>query len=362
MSRPQHAPYPPTVAGLGGQPSTGLDDPITSVFLALFLFGAVLHMAILQISMRRGKKFIMSGLLFGFCMARITACTMRLVWSTHLHNVSVAIAAQIFVAAGVILLFLVNLIFAQRIMRACHPEFGWTKWFSLVFKLYYASVIVMLIALITCTVQSFYTLSKNTRRIDRDVQLVGSTYFAVAAFLPFPLMVINYIIPRKTRVDKFGTGRFRSKIRVVLIAAFLLSLGAAFRAGIAYVPRPAANPAWYHSKACFYIFNFSIEVVVVYMFAIIRVDKRFHVPNGAKGPGDYSNDGIKEEPWSPTSVLERVETEEVFYDALEPEQFQELKKQPDVEARLNSPAETLVGSPSTNTRPVSKFDDWSSVM
>lgn len=362
MSRPQHAPYPPTTAGLGGQPSTGLDGPITSVFLALFIVGAALHITILQINMRRGKKFIMSGLLFGFCMARIVACTMRLVWSTHLHNVSVAIAAQIFVAAGVILLFLVNLVFAQRIMRACHPEFGWTKWFSWVFKLYYASVVIMLIALITCTVQTFYTLSTNTRRIDRDVQLVGSTYFAVAAFLPFPLMAINYIIPRKTRVDKFGTGRFRSKICILLIAAFLLSLGASFRAGTAYIPRPAANPAWYHSKACFYTFNFSIEVVVVYMFAIIRVDKRFYVPDAAKGPGDYSKNGVKDnEPWSPMSVLKRVQTEEVFFDALEPKPLGELKE-PDVEARVSSPTETLVGSPSTATRPMNKFDDWSSVM
>jgi hypothetical protein len=343
MPQLKHAPYPPTTAGLGGQPTKGLDDPITSVFLVLFVFGAVMHMVILQVNMRRKKKFIMSGLLFGFCMARIVACTMRLVWSTHLLNVSIAIAAQIFMAAGVFLLFIVNLVFAQRILRASHPEFAWAKWFSIMFKLYYASLILMLIALITCTVQAFYTLSTNTKRIDRNVQLAGGTYFAVAAFLPFPLMAINYLLPRKTRVDKFGTGRFRHKVCIVLFAAFLLTLGAAFRAGIAYVPRPARNPAWYHSKACFYTFNFTIEIIVVYVYAIIRVDKRFHVPDGSRAPGDYARDGVKDGPINPITVIDMVNDEEEFFDAMETlaqvdawDRRMKEKKHTDIEAHARS--------------------------
>lgn len=313
---PKHAPYPPTVAGLGGRPTITLDDPIVAVFLVLFVIGAAMHMTILQVNLRRGKKFIMSGMLFGFCMARITACTMRLIWSTHPTDISVAIAAQIFVAAGVLLLFIVNLIFSQRILRACHPGFAWTTWFSTVFKVYYATIVIMIIALITCTVQSFYTLNTNTRRIDRDVQRVGVVYFTISAFLPFPLMALNYLLPYNTRIDKFGEGRFRSKIAIVLFTSFILTLGAAFRAGISFVPRPASNPAWYHSKACFYIFNFTIEIVVVYLFAFIRVDKRFHVPNGARAVGNYKGNGIiaiKDEPMSPT-VMGRVNTEEEFFD------------------------------------------------
>jgi hypothetical protein len=45
---------------------------------------------------------------------------------------------------------------------------------------------------------------------------------------------------------------------------------------------------WYLSRACFYVFNFTVEVCVVYMYALLRVDQRFHVPDGAKGPGSYS--------------------------------------------------------------------------
>ncbi|KAG4436428.1 hypothetical protein IFR05_008083 [Cadophora sp. M221] len=299
--QPHHPPYPPPMAGLGGVPTKTLDDPITSVFLFLFFLGAAAHMIILQVNMRRGHKFIMSALFFGFCMARITTCTMRLVFTSYPRNVSIAIAAQIFVAAGVLLLFIINLVFTQRVIRATHPKWAWSKPLSLAFKVYYVSIVLLLIALIFCTVQAFYTLDTNIRRIDRDIQLVGATYFAVAAFLPIPLLALNFLIPRPKsttsssthRVDKFGSGRFRTKIYILLFSSAILTFGAAFRAGIAYVPRPRSDPAWYHSKACFYIVNFAVEIVVVALYAVMRVDKRFHVPDGSKGPGDYR--GTKEE-------------------------------------------------------------------
>ena len=339
---PQHAPYAPTTAGLGGSPTKTLDDPITAVFLFLFLLGAIAHMTILQINQRRGKKFLMSGMLFGFCMARITACVMRLVWSTHLTNVSIAIAAQVFVAAGVILLFVINLIFAQRILRASHPHWAWAKWFSWAFKLYYISIVVALAALITCTVQSFYTLSHNTRRIDRDVQLFGSTYFAVAAFLPIPLVFLRVILPKKQEhVEKFGEGRFRTKIRILLFSSVILTLGAAFRAGTAYLPRPRNDPAWYHSKVCFYLFDFTVEIIVVFLYVVLRVDKRFHVPNGSHAPGDYSGKNIGSEgPERRTSWADRVmDEEQVFDNENESEEAADgtmEKRQEDIEAGVST--------------------------
>ncbi|KUJ16379.1 uncharacterized protein LY89DRAFT_782644 [Mollisia scopiformis] len=346
--QPSHGPYLPTTAGLGGMPTKGLDVPITSVFLVLFVLGAVTHMTILQINLRRGHKFIMSGLLFGFCMARIMTCTMRLVWSTYLTNISVAIAAQIFVAAGVLILFIVNLIFTQRIIRATHPHLGWAKTFSWAFKIYYACIIGLLIALITCTVDSFYTLNKSSRRADRDVQLLGSTFFAVAAFLPIPLVLGSIIIPKKTRVEKFGSGRFRTKIYVLLFSSFILSLGAFFRAGTAYVPRPRNDPAWYDSKACFYLFNFTIEIIVVALYAVIRVDKRFHVPDKSHGPGDYSRTAPAQEAGEQepemekrSSLADRVLSEEqVFDDDEETQVGSPAERQTDVEVGLTKPEPT----------------------
>jgi Protein of unknown function (DUF3112) len=311
---PNGPPYIPTTAGLGGLPTKKVDDPISSVFLVLFVMGAATHMAILQVNLRRKKKFIMSALLFGFCMARITTMMMRLVWTSYQHNLKIVIAAQVFVSGGVLLLFIINLIFAQRIVRASHPHWAWAKWFSIAFYLYYVSIFLMLTALITCTVQSFYTLNHNIRRIDRDVQLVGGTYFAVAAFLPIPLLSLRVIIPNKPPIEKFGQGRFRNKIFILLFSSVLLTLGAAFRAGISYVPRPFTHPAWYHSKECFYIFNFTIEIIVVALYAIIRVDRRFHIPDGSHGPGDYigiSKGGVARKPSFADRVLDE---EQVFGD------------------------------------------------
>lgn len=237
----------------------------------------------------------MSGMIFGFCMARIATCVMRIVWATRPTNISIAIAAQTFVAAGVILLFVVNLIFAQRIIRALRPSSGWHPIFSGFFIALYVLIGINLIMLITANVQSFYTLNKNTMRIDRDIQLYGQTYNALMAFLPIVLVIGGLLIPRKTPVEKFGNGRFRSKIYIVLLASFILTLGAAFRLGTnSETPRPRNNPAWYHSKACFYVFNLTLEFLVVVLYAVARVDLRFHVPDGSKGPGHYSAHILRE--------------------------------------------------------------------
>lgn len=114
---------------------------------------------------------------------------------------------------------------------------------------------------------------------------------AVLAFLPIPITAISLLTrPTKRRPEKFGIGRYRTKLSLLFGTATLLSLGACFRIGIAYLdPRPIADPAWYDSKACFYCFNFLIELVVVYAYTISRFDRRFHVPDGSAGPGHYSS-------------------------------------------------------------------------
>ena len=215
---------------------------------------------------------------------------MRIVWAVHPRNVSIAIAANIFVAAGVVLLFVINLLFAQRIVRASHPNSGWHPIFHYTFVAIYVIIVLSLFAIITSVVQSFYTLNLNTKRIDRDLQLYGGTFYAVVSFLPILLVVGGLIIPRKTRVEKFGSGRFRHKIAILLLASILLCAGATFRVAVNYAggKRPRDDPAPYQSKACFYIFNFTVEILVIYLYVLVRVDQRFFIPNGSHGPGDYS--------------------------------------------------------------------------
>ena len=283
-------------------------------------------MLVFQLNLRRGHKFIFSVLLFGFSMARISALVMRLVWSTHPTDASIAIAANVFNAAGVLLLFLVNLMFAQRVLRAYHPAVGWQQPVRWAFRALYGSVVALLIMVVTASVYLVFTLDPVARGQVRNVQLFAGVYLAVLAFLPIPIVLVSRLAASGWRLrgrraaaaanntadeeansnddgekshqntrknaglvkDKFGSGRFRVKIALLLTSSALLSLGAAFRAGIAFVPRPITDPAWYHHRAAYYCFNYVLELIVVYMYGIARFDRRFHVPNGSSGPGDYS--------------------------------------------------------------------------
>ena len=152
-------------------------------------------------------------------------------------------------------------------------------------------------SVITCFVQSLYTLDPYTRQVDHAVTLYGGTFFLVAAFFPVPFVGANYVAFAGKR--KEGAGRapgqdsdktgpperpcmagsvVRGSI-VLVVGALLLTLGAGFRTALAYAPaRPASNPAWYDSKACFYVFNFVTELGVIYLYAVTRVDRTFYVP------------------------------------------------------------------------------------
>lgn len=253
----------------------------------------------------------------------LTNNSQRIVWAVYPTDVQIAIAAMIFVSAGVLILFLINLIFAQRILRAAHPHFGWHRTLSILFKVLYLLILAMLAMVITATVQSFYTLNPDTKMIDRNLQLTASTYLLFISFLPIPMVILGLVVPRKTRVEKFGTGRWRTKVAILLVTSVLLCLGAAFRSATLYKnPRPRDDPAWYHAKWCFYFFNFTIEITVILLYLILRIDRRFHIPDGSKGPGDYSTENNPDkkrgeggqETRRRSNTMTRILTEEEVFD------------------------------------------------
>ncbi|CAK7211360.1 hypothetical protein SEUCBS140593_001151 [Sporothrix eucalyptigena] len=288
-------PYLPTTAGLGGTPTPKVDDPISAVLLLFFIAGAATNMTILQINRRRGHKFIISGMVFGFCMARITALVMRIVWASRQHNVSIAIAANIFTVAGVVLLFLVNLLFTQRIVRAYRPRLGWSRPITYAFRFLFFSVPIVLVMVIPVSVYSFYTLDAHKHDVLRRVQLTGITWMALLAFLPIPITLLTLFAPPRPphhgTVESFGQGQMRTKVGLLLFTSTILTLGAGFRAGVNFDARPLTDPAWYDSKPCYYIFNYVIEIIVVYTYTISRFDRRFHIPNGSSAPGHYAAGG-----------------------------------------------------------------------
>lgn len=183
-------------------------------------------------------------------------------------------------------------------MRARHPHIGWTKPFKILIPPVSVGLTVIgLIMVITVVIQTFYTLNPNTLRIDRDVQLAVLCWFTFVAFLPIPIVLAMLALPRRTYIDKFGAGRFRTKIGLLLASSALLTLGAGFRCGTSFMPPvPRTATPWYFDKACFYVFDFTVEFLVVMLYLLVRVDRRFFVPDDAAGPGEYSGDVVHEKP------------------------------------------------------------------
>lgn len=79
---------------------------------------------------------------------------------------------------------------------------------------------------------------------------------------------------------------------------------------------------------------------MVLLYAVIRVDKRFHVPNGSHAPGDYS--GANRKP----SLGDRVLSEEsVFDDQVESDRTVDVEKRSeDVEAGIARPETAAVAA------------------
>lgn len=253
-------------------------------------------MTIFQKNRRRQHKFLISAILFGFSMARVVTCIMRIVWATYQHDVQIAIAAQIFNNAGILIVYLVNLIFAQRVLRAMHPKLGWNSALAHVFHLVYALLAGTLIMVITATVIMFYTLDPDTIQACADCQRAAAIFLFILTTAPLVLLAISFLLPRSTgREEAFGTGSVNAKAIVLAVTACLATTLSGFKLGTAWeAPRPMNDPAWYHSKAAFYCFGFMLEILIICVFVIGRVDKRFHVPNGSSKRRRYMMEPLQE--------------------------------------------------------------------
>lgn len=292
MSQQQHQagpPYAPKTAGVGGLPTIIPDVPISAVFLALYVAFAAANMTIYQVNGRRGHKFIPSVALFGLCMARITTLVLRIAWATHQTNIRLSIAANIFVNAGILVVYVLNIIFAQRILRAKQPRLGWSTALRVIYRILYVGVAAALIMVITAVTLSVYSLNAYTLQACRDVQLASGLYLLVITTLPVFILAAAYLLPRSHAEETFGAGSMKSKALIVLVVSCLCILNSGFKSGTAWMPpRPSNDPAWYHGKAPFYVFNFTVEIIILCILTPLRIDKRFYIPDGSKEPGNYS--------------------------------------------------------------------------
>jgi hypothetical protein len=230
-------------------PTETLDVPITAIFLALYVCLAVTNITIFRLNRSRGHKFIISGLLGGFCNVRTITCSLRIAWAYRLDNVSLLIAAEILFLAGNLILYIINLVFAQRILRARHPEIGWNRWVGFSIKGLYILVGTVLIMVISTLVLSFFTLDQHILKVCRDIYLFGSSYILFFTTLSFVILLYTYSHSRSSNATQFGQGSTDLKAHILLGSSSLCILIAGFRAGTTYVtPRPIQSSAWYANK------------------------------------------------------------------------------------------------------------------
>ena len=187
-----------------------------------------------------------------------------------------------------IVFFAVNAILTQRMIRALHPNFGWSPLLNGFFLFHVYSIPFIMIYNILFTVAAFYTLDADLLYIIRACLLFGLCYSLFASVLPVLFIALGILLPCSAPIERFGTGRPRSKVAILLFATLLLLAGAVVRLASFAMDHPVESPGMLESKYIFYIIGFAFELTAVVLYAVIRIDKRFWVPDGAKGPGDYS--------------------------------------------------------------------------
>lgn len=175
------------------------------------------------------------------------------------------------------------------------------------FLVNYLLIPCVLVMVIVTSVYTHYTLDMSSLTKCRDTLLVATTYMAFFSFLPLALTIIIAIVPKGADRENFGTGSFAAKLWIVGVTSFLLCLGAAFRVACNFMPsRPATHPYSFQGRACFYVFYFTLEILVVYAFLFARIDKRFWIPNGSRGT--YLVDGLAKESSAEEKAKENPES------------------------------------------------------
>ncbi|KAG8626084.1 hypothetical protein KVT40_006485 [Elsinoe batatas] len=292
MSVKQGPPYaPPSSAGLGLTPTVPVDVPVSAVLLTIYLCFAVWNIKTFFTNKKKGHKFLISWFLGVFSMMRVATCALRIAWAVHPHNIRLIIAAQIFTNAGILIVYLININFGQRLLRSLHPGIGWhaaLHWGPLAV---YVTVGLTFIMVIVTIILKFYTLDDYTLLVCADCQKVATVVLFAASVLSLVMLAAIVLLPRSRSGEQpFGTGSVQAKIVILAVSASLATLIAGFKCGVNFMPpRPVNDAPWYDLKPTYYCLLFVTEIMILALFAVTRIDERFYVPNGSSKVKSYAS-------------------------------------------------------------------------
>lgn len=223
---------------------------------------------------RKGHGRTIPIITFLFSGERVLACAVRMAWASRPGNVRVAVASQVLLQAGVLLLLLLNLILAQRVLLGQRPGPRTRRWLRVLLGAMSALTVSALIMVVVSIIVSVYSLDQRTIERCRDVQRAAASYLLVLAMAPAVLLLGAALLSNKPmpRVTKAR----RSEVAIVLSSCLLCTLNAGFKAGVVWArPKSLFDPAWYHSRACLYTLVLGTELVALVMLLATRADLKF---------------------------------------------------------------------------------------
>lgn len=297
----------------GLYPNVRQDAAACGVLIAIYLASAIAHQVNFQVNRRRGHRFYMSWAMFGFGMARVATLVLRLAWACRPDHARLAIAAQIFTNVGILVIYVVDLLLALRVFRALHPRLGWKPILDKSIKLAYVALAVAICLVIGFVIASFYTLNPEVQTASLWATRSGILVLLLFNLIAPILYLLCLFMPPSPDAENFGKGSMKAKLVILGVALFFTLFIAGFRTGVSWSDaRPLADPAWYDTRAAFYVIELGFEIIITCMFLFTRFEQRFWIPNGSKGPGDYSRVVVDEDGHQQSSKTEYSKADSVL--------------------------------------------------
>ncbi|RDA95428.1 hypothetical protein CP533_5365, partial [Ophiocordyceps camponoti-saundersi (nom. inval.)] len=275
----------------GGVPNAIDDGLVTFIFLLLFALGAFLHLVRFIQNNKRRHKFLLSIPIVVFCISRTVYCIFRFAWAflKPPYPRGVVAMSVILERDWFAVLLIPNIFIARRIVRAMHPDLGWNKLFTLASNALVVSLApIEIISFVAFFVGIFAFGRASAPGIKQALELTGSWNLMIA-LLPLVLVFASCAVPGPT-IENFGTGPFRQKTALLVFSSLTLAVGQTMRLSVVNNPEAALQGSAVAGKPLFYTTAFFFECLTVFSYVIFRFDNLYWVPDGSRGPGDYSRD------------------------------------------------------------------------
>ncbi|KAK4446106.1 hypothetical protein QBC34DRAFT_470208 [Podospora aff. communis PSN243] len=243
------------------------DIPICAVLLLLFLSAIPLHLHRPKTTPSPRTVPLPARLLLIFTLLRTTALALRIATAARPASSGLAIASSAFTSAGVAILLVLNLVLTRRWLRD-YSRFGHGVHLLRLFRFLVFCVISCLVMVVSASVDRFFLRDEGNLRSARDVVRAGMCILLGLAGVPVAGVGVG-MVPGVREGEKMREDGRRGWVRMGALVgtAVLLMVEVGFRTGVEF----QTAEGWWNGRAALYCFVFGVEVVVVWVYGVVRV-------------------------------------------------------------------------------------------